>query len=230
MLIGALILLYVSGLLLMNFTAFRYAPGIATCVQDAQVDERNDQIVERNTSVESAPSEIISKGLFDVRNRHENVMIQKGPSNNTILSVNRKTIMNKTKENIRNDKQKNVITTLNSTKEKSNRPQSSVRPEYIQICNADSPLVGDFWCSRTVIEGCCAFFIRNTNEGKDICNNHGNRCQGFVVSTIMKQNGRMDMVMYLKNTVSAMINNKVTNFFVKSSFMKEVGWRSTGID
>lgn len=152
---------------------------------------------------------------------------------NDLKSNSRKTSSIISSANIGNDQIKDIGTNyklevLSSVKKKTAIETVNLynQPEYFQICNADSPLIGDFLCKQTVIKGSCAFFVRNTNHAKDICNSFNDKCRGFVIATVLKQNGRTLIVSYLKNEVSSMVNSKSTNFYVKRHYLKYIDWRT----
>ena len=99
-------------------------------------------------------------------------------------------------------------------------------PAYIQIREADTPTVGDFHCGGSAVENCCAFYIRNIEEGKKICNSYRDYCKGFVLSSLSTDTGKIEYLMYLKTTVSSLTINYVTDFFVKVKFVQYIGWRT----
>ena len=66
----------------------------------------------------------------------------------------------------------------------------------------------------------------NTNHAKDICDSFNEKCQGFVITTVLKKNGRTQIISYLKNKVNSMLNSKSTSFFVKRQYSKNIEWRT----
>ena len=99
-------------------------------------------------------------------------------------------------------------------------------PAYVQIREADSPTVGDFTCGGTAVPNCCAFYIGSVAEGKKICNSYKDYCKGFVLSSLSAKAEKLEYLMYLKTSVSSMTINYLTDFFIKTDFVKRVGWRT----
>ena len=98
-------------------------------------------------------------------------------------------------------------------------------PMYIQIRESDSPSIGDFHCGGTEVGNCCAFYVNNVNEAKEICNSYRDYCRGFVLSTLGANAQRQQYLMYLKTRADSMTSNFLTDFFVKSKYMNSIGWR-----
>jgi len=101
-------------------------------------------------------------------------------------------------------------------------------PKYIQIRESDSPKLGDFVCGGTMVEDCCAFYVRHVEEAKRICNAFDKLCKGFVLSSLSVAGDKLQYLMYLKNDVSGMVSNFLTDFFVKTEYMKQMDWRIRG--
>lgn len=100
-------------------------------------------------------------------------------------------------------------------------------PDYIQIREADSPTVGDFVCGGSAVPNCCAFYVENIAQAKKICDSYRDQCEGFVLSSLSTSGVKVEYSVYLKSTVSAMTKNFLTDFFVKTKFIKNIGWRKT---
>lgn len=98
-------------------------------------------------------------------------------------------------------------------------------PDYIQIREADTPKYGDFDCGGTVIPHCCAHYVVDIAEAKKVCHSYSDYCKGFVLSTMSSSSTNIRYLMYLKTDVSKMCSNFLTDFFVKSKFMKEIDWK-----
>lgn len=106
-------------------------------------------------------------------------------------------------------------------------------PDYVQIREADSPGVGDFNCGGTEVKGSCAFYVDGIEHAKKICNSFSDYCRGFVLTPQLAANslpllldstpGRQ--LVYLKTKVNKMTMNFLTEFFVKTKHMKEIGWK-----
>ena len=99
-----------------------------------------------------------------------------------------------------------------------------VHSMYIQIKEADSPKIGDYPCSATVVPNCCAFTITDTNEAKRICEAFGKFCKGFVMSTISSNVDSFEYIMYLKKDLNGTMANYLTDFFIKVDFLDELRW------
>eukprot|EP00112_Aurelia_sp_Birch-Aquarium-sp1_P024250 Seg758.4 transcript_id=Seg758.4/GoldUCD/mRNA.D3Y31 product="hypothetical protein" protein_id=Seg758.4/GoldUCD/D3Y31 len=99
-----------------------------------------------------------------------------------------------------------------------------VNSMFIQIKEADSPRVGDFACSATVVPDCCAFTVSDTNEAKRICEAFGKLCKGFVMSTISSKVDTFEYVMYLKRDLNGTMANYLTDFFIKVDHLNELRW------
>ena len=99
-----------------------------------------------------------------------------------------------------------------------------VRSMYIQIKEADSPKIGDFPCSVTVVPKCCAFSVSDTNEAKRICEAFGTFCKGFVMSTISSNGDSFEYIMYLKRYLNGTMANYLTDFYIKVDFLDELRW------
>ena len=98
-------------------------------------------------------------------------------------------------------------------------------PMYIQIRESDSPSIGDFHCGGTQVHNCCAFYVNNIDEAKEICNSYRDYCRGFVLSTLGANAQRQQYLMYLKTRADSMSSNFLTDFFVKSKYMNSIAWR-----
>lgn len=98
-------------------------------------------------------------------------------------------------------------------------------PMYIQIRESDSPSIGDFHCGGTEVGNCCAFYVSNVDEAKEICNSYRDYCRGFVLSTLGANAQRQQYLMYLKTRADSMTSNFLTDFFVKSKYMNSIAWR-----
>lgn len=99
-----------------------------------------------------------------------------------------------------------------------------VHSMYIQVKEADSPRIGDFPCSATVVPECCAFSVSDTNEAKRICEAFGEFCKGFVMSTISSKVDSFEYIMYLKKDLNGTMANYLTDFFIKVDFLDQLKW------
>lgn len=99
-------------------------------------------------------------------------------------------------------------------------------PDYIQIREADTPKFGDFTCGGTVIPQCCAHYVGDIEEAKKICYSYSNYCKGFVLSTTSSSITNVLYLMFVKTDVSRLSANFLTDFFVKSKFLKEIDWKA----
>ena len=107
-------------------------------------------------------------------------------------------------------------------------------PDYVQIREADSPGVGDFNCGGTEVEGSCAFYVDGIEHAKRICNSFSDYCRGFVMTPqiaaqtpplILLESTPGRHLVYLKTKVDELTMNFLTDFFVKTNHMKEIGWK-----
>ena len=103
-------------------------------------------------------------------------------------------------------------------------------PDYVQIRESDSPGIGDFNCGGTVVEGSCAFYVNGIEHAKKICNSFSDYCRGFVFVSadslpILLDSTTGQHLIYLKTKVNEMTMHFLTDFFVKSKHMKDVGWK-----
>ena len=106
-------------------------------------------------------------------------------------------------------------------------------PDYVQIREADSPGVGDFNCGGTEVEGSCAFYVDGIEHAKKICNSFSDYCRGFVLTPqlaaqsppLLLESTPGQHLVYLKTKVDEMKVNFLTDFFVKTNHMKEIGWK-----
>ena len=106
--------------------------------------------------------------------------------------------------------------------------QHGTVPSYTQIRESDSPKIGDFLCGGSAVENCCAFYVHDINEAKMICNVYLDLCKGFVMSSVgsgVINSHQPKYLMYLKNNVASMVSNFLTDFYIKTVHMRELGWR-----
>lgn len=96
---------------------------------------------------------------------------------------------------------------------------------YMEIRKLDSPAIGDFHCTGTAVENCCAFYIQSLREAKDICDNLEDLCKGFVLTTTSREDGTTEFLVYMKENIRSVTTNILTDFFIKTKFIKTVSWR-----
>jgi len=141
-----------------------------------------------------------------------------------ILEVNLADLSKKTDNLAHIPREGDVFSFVSKSKE------SSVEaPLYIQIRESDSPTIGDFHCGGTEVPRCCAFYVNNIGEAKKICDSYRDFCKGFVLSTLSEHAEKLQYLMYLKNNIEEMTSNFLTDFFVKSRYIKSIGWRSNSV-
>ena len=169
---------------------------------------------------------------------HKNHQIQEYESatnkqhvkNHEILS----TIINKSVHFVQKEKPiKNFITEVNSLMHKDiinsrdllKKSKDALRPTYLQIREADSTILGDFLCNMSAVEKCCSFYVQTVEEAKNICDAFQDICKGFVMSTMSSSIKSFQYLAYFKDNVSNMNVNFLTDFFVKTQFLPQIGWR-----
>eukprot|EP00111_Clytia_hemisphaerica_P011993 TCONS_00035255-protein len=99
-------------------------------------------------------------------------------------------------------------------------------PDYVQIKQADSMGAGDFLCGGSVIENSCAFYVDNLLAAKEVCDSFSGHCKGFVFNAMPPSaDKKIQYMVFIKKRVDKMTESILMDFFVKSKYMSEIGWK-----